>query len=114
MALARARAISQEMGVFYALFIAIKYICWDNNAILNNALYRYCRAKPPRTFKFQGRHYGYFCHRYNYTWRNERAIEVPIIWKMVEENREGRVLEVGNVLAHYFPVRHDVLDTRRS
>jgi SAM-dependent methyltransferase len=35
---------------------------------------------------------------------------VPIIWKMVEENREGRVLEVGNVLAHYFLVSHDVLD----
>lgn len=103
--------MSHAKGAFYTLCIAIKYICWDNNAILNYAMYRYCRAhKSSRTFKFQGRHYGYFCHRYNNTWRNERAVEVPIIWQMVEGNGEGRVLEVGNVLSHYFAVSHDVLD----
>ncbi len=111
MVLARVRTISRGKGVFYALFIAIKYICWDNNVILNYVLCRYFQAhKSSRTFRFQGRHYGYFCHRYNNTWRNERAVEVPIIWQMVEGNREGRVLEVGNVLSHYFPVSHDVLD----
>ena len=41
---------------------------------------------------------------------NERAIEVPIVWKIVSEYSEGRILEVGNVLSHYFSVCHDILD----
>jgi hypothetical protein len=29
---------------------------------------------------------------------------------MLEKHDPGRVLEVGNVLSHYIPVRHDILD----
>jgi hypothetical protein len=46
---------------------------------------------------------------YNYTWRNERAVEIPILWEIVK-NTKGNILEVGNVLSHYFPVKHDVID----
>ena len=72
--------------------------------------YRIFRSK--ETFIFNGKTYYYFCHKYNTTWRNERAIEVPIIWDIVREySRNGkRVLEVGNVLSHYFPIFHDVVD----
>ncbi len=61
-------------------------------------------------FTFQGNTYQYFTHHYNETWKNERAVEVPIIWKIVNEYRGKEILEVGNVLSHYFPVSHDILD----
>lgn len=44
------------------------------------------------------------------TWRNERAIEIAIVWEMVGTSSGKRILEVGNVLSHYFPTRHDVVD----
>lgn len=62
-----------------------------------------------QNFKFQRRSYHYFCHRYNTTWKNERAVEVPIIWDIVR-NFTGRILELGNVLSHYYPVTHYVVD----
>lgn len=66
--------------------------------------------KSGRNFSLHGKNYPYFIHRYNPTWRNERTVEIPIIWEMVKQQRENRILEVGNVLSHYFPVNHDILD----
>ncbi len=63
----------------------------------------------PKTFTFNGRIYEYLNHVYNTTWRNERTIEVPIVWNEVNEIR-GEILEVGNVLSHYYPTLHDVVD----
>ena len=45
-----------------------------------------------RRFKFQGKKYYYFCHKYNCTWTNERAVEIPIIWKIMKENTGKRIL----------------------
>lgn len=75
------------------------------------AQFRYCRAfRSRRGFVFGGEKYRYFVHLYNHTWRNERTVEVPIIWKIVQGNQGKQVLEVGNVLSHYFPVTHEVVD----
>lgn len=65
-----------------------------------------------RRFIFAGKKFRYFVHRYNATWRNERAIEVPIVWHQVRDayTRRARVLEVGNVLSHYVPTHHTVVD----
>lgn len=65
---------------------------------------------PERSFQFQGRSYRQFYHRYNVTWANERAVEVPIARGHLEGLAPERVLEVGNVMSHYQPVRHQVLD----
>lgn len=65
---------------------------------------------PERTFTFQGKALPYLLHRYNMTWASERCVEVPIARMLVKENREGATLEVGNVLSHYGPVTHAVLD----
>lgn len=62
------------------------------------------------TFTFQGREYHYFYHEYNTTWGNERAIEIPIVYQIVKEYGSNSVLEVGNVLSHYFGIAHEVLD----
>ncbi len=61
-------------------------------------------------FIFNKRAYQYFIHPYNYTWKNERIIEIPIIKKVLEENKGQDILEVGNVMSHYIQINHDVLD----
>lgn len=64
----------------------------------------------PRRFDFLPARYPYFLHGYNLTWCNERAVEIPILWAAVCARRGGRVLEVGNVLSHYFATEHEILD----
>lgn len=61
-------------------------------------------------FKFQNKKYPYFWHQYNTTWQNERTVEVPIIWEIVKKYKTKKILEVGNVLSYYFPVKHDIVD----
>ena len=70
--------------------------------------YRVLRSH--RKFIFRGQPYLYFYHMYNRTWRNERTVEVPIVWKMVQENQGKAILEIGNVLSHYYPVEHEIVD----
>src|SRR3990167_11221224 len=67
-------------------------------------------TRPTKTFTFQGSQYNYFFHKYNVAWRNERTVEIPIIKKFVDEYKGKNILEVGNVLSHYFLVRHDIID----
>lgn len=64
----------------------------------------------PRTFRFRSALYPCFFHGYNLTWSNERAVEIPIVRALLAEHRGRRILEVGNVLSHYLPVDHEVLD----
>jgi glycosyltransferase involved in cell wall biosynthesis len=61
-------------------------------------------------FRFAGETYRYLYHRYNNTWMNERAVEVPIAGHAIDRHPTARVLEIGNVLSHYIPSRHEVVD----
>lgn len=61
-------------------------------------------------FIFQNKAYQYFYHVYNSTCLNERAVEVPIAWEEIKRYQGKRILEVGNVLSHYFVCQHDILD----
>jgi hypothetical protein len=72
--------------------------------------YGHRTTKCPRWFRFRGRKYIYFTHNHNETYANERTVEVPIVWRMVQRYRGQRILEVGNVLGRYFPFRHDCVD----
>lgn len=56
-----------------------------------------------RTFELSGQSYPYFYMRYNTAWRNERTVEIAIFEALLNRYRGQRVLEVGNVLAHYLP-----------
>jgi len=105
--LERAIQVYKEEGAFRLLKKSFNYVV----PILFSPFYvwYYIRFKS-RTFTFRGRAYDYFYHRYNTTWRNERAIEVPVVWDIVKEYRGNQILEVGNVLSHYFPIEHTVLD----
>ncbi len=73
--------------------------------------YSYSRIlKLFRTFTFKGEKYQYFFHKYNEAWGNERSVEIPIIKKYVDKYDCDDILEVGNVLSHYFKTCHDVVD----
>jgi SAM-dependent methyltransferase len=60
-------------------------------------------------FRLDGDDYPYLFHRYKATWLTERAVEVPVLQKVVDR-AAGRVLEVGNVLSHYRAQEHLVVD----
>ncbi|MSU63261.1 MAG: hypothetical protein EXS31_12835 [Pedosphaera sp.] len=61
-------------------------------------------------FSYHGRQLELFHHRYNMTWASERCVEVPVARFYLEQHAGGRILEVGNVLSHYSPIDHEVLD----
>jgi hypothetical protein len=63
-----------------------------------------------KCFIFQNQKYQYFCSRYNFAWKNERTMEIPIFWDIIKANSHKRILEIGNVLNHYHTIHHDVLD----
>jgi SAM-dependent methyltransferase len=63
-----------------------------------------------RKFTFRGSALEYFYHRYNVTWCNERAVEVPIAKSFLNAMHPGLTLEIGNVMSHYQPVEHAVVD----
>lgn len=71
------------------------------------ALTRCVRTK---TFQFNGQAYEYLYHPYNRTWKNERGVEIPIFRELLLQHQSKPVLEVGNVLSHYFAIQHDVVD----
>lgn len=62
------------------------------------------------TFELMGRRYPYLRHGHKLTWLTERAVEVPVAQAIVDGAAGKRVLEVGNVLSHYGPQTHVVLD----
>lgn len=61
-------------------------------------------------FDFRGERYAYLYHRHKRSWLTERAVEVPIVQRIVDRHAGRRVLEVGNVLSHYRPQTHVVVD----
>lgn len=74
------------------------------------ALVYYKLFRSHKTFVFQGVKYSYFYHLYNRTVAGERVVEIPIAKKLLDEYKGRNILEVGNVLSHYFSIDHDVLD----
>ncbi|KKK87547.1 hypothetical protein LCGC14_2752170, partial [marine sediment metagenome] len=66
--------------------------------------------KSNKYFEFNGEKHKYFLGAYNKAWLNERTIEIPIILSLMKGYKKDQILEVGNVLSHYFPVEWDVVD----
>jgi hypothetical protein len=62
------------------------------------------------TFELNGKTYQYFYNDYNTTGRNERKVEVPVFMDEISKHQGQRILEVGNVISHYYPVTWDVVD----
>lgn len=106
----------QERGIYYffqsiyILFLNLNKIPQFIDEYYNFWTWFYKKFKSTRTFKFQGERYNYFYHKYSITWNNERCVEIPIIWKIVKHYKGKNVLEIGNVLSHYFQINHDIVD----
>jgi SAM-dependent methyltransferase len=62
----------------------------------------YAKFERSRKFDLNGNSYRYFTQRYNTAWRNERTVEIAIFEALLNQYGGKRVLEVGNVLSHYF------------
>lgn len=63
-----------------------------------------------KKFKVRGNIYNYFYHKYNNTWLTERTVEIPVIWEIITRYIGKNILEIGNVLSHYFDFKHDIVD----
>ena len=63
-----------------------------------------------RSFQLGEQSLEYTIHPHNYTWTNERAVEISIAKHWIESKQKLRTLEVGNVTRHYFNTKHDVVD----
>lgn len=63
-----------------------------------------------RRFVYNGSEVEYFEHPYNRTWLNERSVEIPIIWEIMQKYAPEEVLEIGNVTPHYYRFGHVVVD----
>jgi len=70
--------------------------------------YKLCRSN--NRFYFNGVEFKYFYHLYNCTIANERSIELSLAASFIKSYRKKQILEVGNVLNHYFPVSCDIVD----
>ena len=62
-----------------------------------------------KTFTLWGQQANYFLHRYNTTWRNERAVEMTAVGAFLAENPGGSLLEFGHVIRHYGVGNPDVI-----
>ena len=101
--LSRISEVSKKEGILYILSIGI-------NCLLSPFFVGINKMFKPSKFIFLGQTYSYFYHWYNTTWRNERAVEIPIVLELIKNYSSERILEVGNILSHYFPVNHDIVD----
>jgi len=63
-----------------------------------------------RSIDFEGFQLRYYCHWYNLTYTNERAVELAIFSRLVRSMRPDDVLEVGAVLPQYMDCSHLVID----
>jgi SAM-dependent methyltransferase len=103
--LPRARSAVAQRG---ARPVAGDLARWGTNLV--GGLPRTLAPAPARHFTLEGTAYPYLFHRYKVTWLTERAVEVPVAQAVVDRYAERRVLEVGNVLSHYRPQSHVIVD----
>ena len=93
--LSKAKEAYKREGIYHVIHSGIKMIY---NLTFKKTYNRiYCKflihLKPLGTFTLQGRTYHYLYHLYSTTWKNERAVEIPIIQEkhiLIEEGESLR------------------------
>ena len=102
------KEVFKKMGIYDIVSSKSRRIIRIENRI--KTIYYYKKFRPKESFEFQGKTFEYFWAEKNFVCINERTVEIPIIWEQVKQNRDKRILEIGNVLSQYFPINHDVVD----
>lgn len=100
-----------KRAFFYILAITPVLFNWIAEAITYHFIHR--------TFIFKGKKMRYFLDIYHAV-DSERSIEIPIAMDFISENAgfrgankikgSSRILELGNVVNHYFEFEHIVID----
>lgn len=98
----RLAAATRERG---AAAVARKCVGWG----ARYAAGRVARTRSP-AFEFDGQRVTPFHHPHQYTWMNERGAELALAFGLLGGTVPEQVLEVGNVLGHYRPPAHTVVD----
>jgi SAM-dependent methyltransferase len=101
------RRLWRERGVYFILrrsWCRLIYPYWLYRAFFTG-----------RRFSLADQQYRYVYQRYNTAWRNERSVEIAVAAAELARFQGQRVLEVGNVTAHYLPgvvagTSHTVVD----
>lgn len=106
--LGKSAAIYRENGASGVVVAVLKKLIYKANEAAGYNYHRIFRSG--RTFVLNGRKYPYFYHKYCRTWMNERIVEVPVVMEELRRLEGGNILEVGNVLSHYFQITHEVID----
>ncbi len=108
----QAKLVVKKKGLFYIMRKGIRIALnfWPFNAIRDYSFFAFYKLFGAKTFTFNSKSYNYFYHLHSTTWESERAIEIPIVWGIINNSGGKSILEVGNVLSHYYPVKHDILD----
>jgi len=102
--LTQAKEAYKREGIYHVICSGIKLI-YDFTYYMF-----FVRLRHLALFTFQGQTYSYFYSAYSATWKNERAVEIPIVLREIESCRGSTILEVGNVLSQYVHFRHDIVD----
>lgn len=101
----------KKLSLISRTFLAIKEKRFVHSlgSALGNFFNRYEVSLSHRlfTFKIDGHSYRYFTNRYNAI-NSERTVEIP--WIMSKIQYCNKMLEIGNVLSHYYDFDHTVVD----
>jgi len=99
------RTVLREYQLLRHHYLAsrLRWLIWERKNPL-------CR----NLFRLGDGEYSYFIHPYNVTWANERAVEIPVMIHLLEVSEPSSVLEIGNVMSHYFDSNHIVVDKHET
>lgn len=100
------RTESGKMGFLYSKLSLFK---WTIDKYLNFYSFQ-LKNSSSKTFVFVGNELTYNRSFTNLAYSSERSIELPIIINFLKQNNPSKILEVGNVLNHYFSIPHVVVD----
>jgi hypothetical protein len=102
--ISRVLSLSRRSGIRYAFtfrgFINLLYFLYSR------------KIRGHNSFSMGTNTYNYFdtFSKGGGSWYNERAVEIAIVMDMVRRYQGKNILEIGNVLSHYFTFKHDVCD----
>jgi len=101
-----------ERFISYIKKYGLKYtIEYSMEKIFSPLLYIYYnKIKRKEYFSISNKEYPYFYHKYRSTWANERIVEISYFKSLVDMYDSKDILEIGNVLSHYFISKYDILD----
>lgn len=100
------RSKLQERGLWYVIRRGV-FWSWKRLRDAVEAMLAPLQIRLTRrgTFTYRGQELQLYHHLHNYTWKNERAVEIAIATPELKraQDQDESVLEVGRVLPHYVP-----------